>query len=154
MKIMLALLALAAPTAAALAANNVALSSEVFVERSKPQSNGSVQIVREAPSVVTPGDKLVFVLSYRNSGAEPATGFVVTDPIPDNVVFAGGESTGAIFSVDGGKSWGALAALRVANADGTRRPAQRADVTHIRWTFVQPIAAGASGQLSFGGVVK
>jgi uncharacterized repeat protein (TIGR01451 family) len=154
MKIILALLALAAPATAALAANDVALTSSVFVERSKPQANGSVQVVREAPTVVTPGDKLVFVLSYHNSGAEPATGFVVTDPIPDNVVFAGGESSGAIFSVDHGTSWGALAALRVANPDGTRRPAQQADVTHIRWTFVQPIAAGASGQLSFRGVVK
>jgi hypothetical protein len=29
-----------------------------------------------------------------------------------------------------------------------------ADVTHIRWIFAQPIAAGSGGQLSFRGTVK
>jgi uncharacterized repeat protein (TIGR01451 family) len=147
------LLALVAPVAAA-AANAVSLSSQVFVERPVKQADGSTRVERQAPDVVTPGDRLVFVLSYSNGGAEPASGFVVTDPIPGSVVFAGGESEGALVSVDGGKSWGALAALRIANADGTFRPAQAADVTHIRWTFGRPIAAGASGQLSFRGVVK
>jgi uncharacterized repeat protein (TIGR01451 family) len=153
MRFLLALLALLAP-AAAIAAGAVSLSSEVFVERVRQEANGRTSIVREAPRIVTPGDKLVFVLSYRNSGAAPATGFVVTDPIPNSVAFAGGESAGSIVSVDGGKSWGALAALRVANPDGTSRPAGQADVTHIRWTFARPIAAGASGQLSFRGIVK
>ena len=57
-------------------------------------------------------------------------------------------------SVDGGKSWGQLASLRIANADGTSRAAQPADVTHIRWAFAQPIGAGNAGELSFRGVVK
>jgi uncharacterized repeat protein (TIGR01451 family) len=104
--------------------------------------------------MVTPGDKLVFLLSYRNGGASPATGFVVTNPIPSAVAFAGGESDGATVSVDGGKSWGILATLRIANADGTSRPAAPEDVTHIRWSFGQPIAPGRAGQLSFRGVVK
>ncbi len=153
MKLFLALLALLAPVAA-FAADAVSLSSKVFVERVRQEADGKTRTVREEPGVVTPGDKIVIVLSYRNNGAAPATGFVVTNPIPNSVAFAGGESEGAIVSVDGGKSWGALASLRIANADGTSRPASQADVTHIRWTFARPIAAGASGQLSFRGVVK
>ena len=153
MRIFLFLLALAAPGAAA-AANAVSLSCEVVVERPVKQADGSIRVERQAPDVVTPGDRLVFVLGYRNGGAEPASGFVVTDPIPDSVAFAGGESEGAIVSVDGGKSWGALPTLRIANADGSSRAAQASDVTHVRWAFARPIAAGASGQLSFRGVVK
>ncbi len=153
MKMILALLAFSAP-AAAIAANDVALSSEVLVERVKQEADGSSRVVREQPGVVTPGDKLVFVLSYRNGGAQPASGFVVTNPIPAAIAFAGGESEGAIVSVDGGKSWGALASLRIANPDGTSRAASPADVTHIRWSFSQPIAAGNAGELSFRGVVK
>jgi hypothetical protein len=34
------------------------------------------------------------------------------------------------------------------------RAATPDDVTHIRWSFAQPIAAGRAGQLSFRGVVK
>ena len=153
MKMFLVFLALAAPSAA-WAADSVSLTSEVLVEHVKQQADGSSAIVREEPRVVTPGDKLVFLLSYRNGGAEPATGFVVTNPIPASVAFTGGESEGAIVSVDGGKSWGALASLKVASEDGSLRPATASDVTHIRWSFAQPIAAGRAGQLSFRGVVK
>ncbi len=153
MRTFLALLALCAP-AAALAADSVSLASEVLVERVKPQPDGTTKVVREEPAMVTPGDKLVFLLSYRNGGAAPASGFVLTNPIPASVAFAGGESEGGTVSVDGGKSWGALAALRIANADGTSRPAAAEDVTHVRWRFSQPILAGTAGQLSFRGVVK
>jgi uncharacterized repeat protein (TIGR01451 family) len=152
-KIILFMLALIAPAAAA-AAEEVSLSSEVFVEKIVADAKGGSKTVREAPKVVTPGDKLVFVLSYKNQGAQPATGFTVTNPLPASVGFAAVEDAGAAVSVDGGKSWGQLAALKVALADGSSRPATAADVTHIRWSFAQPIAAGSSGQLSFRAVVK
>ena len=155
MKILAALLALAAP-AAALAAgpDHVSLASHVFVEHVKPGPGGRPATVREEPKIVTPGDRLVFELSYRNVGAEPATGFVITDPLPASIAFAGDETAGAVFSVDGGRTWGPLAALRVALPGGGSRPAGLADVTHIRWVFARPIPAGAAGSVSFRGVVK
>ena len=153
MRLLITMLALLAP-AAAWAADEVRLTSEVFVEHQVPQPDGSVRTVREAPNVVTPGDKLVFVLSYRNEGAAPATGFVVTNPMPESVTYADSASPGEIVSVDGGQNWGPLASLRVANADGTMRPAVAADVTHVRWRFAAPIAAGEAGNLSFQGVVR
>lgn len=153
MKMWIALIALFAP-AAALAADDVRLSSQIFVERTKQGPDGKPTIVEEEPAVVTPGDRLVFRLAYRNAGSAPATGFSVTNPIPDAVGFTAASDEGAVYSVDGGKSWGPLASLKVAQADGTSRPAQPADVTHIRWAFAQPIAAGAGGELSFRGVVK
>jgi uncharacterized repeat protein (TIGR01451 family) len=153
MKIILFMLALIAP-AAAMAAQDVTLASEVFVEKTVKDAKGAAKVVREAPKVVTPGDKLVFVLSYKNQGAQPATGFTVTNPVPAAVAFAGAESGGSDVSVDGGKSWGQLAALTIAQPDGTRRAAAPADVTHVRWDFAQPIAAGAGGTLSFRATVK
>ena len=153
MKFLLILFSFLLPSAA-LAQNPVALTSEVFVERVSTGANGDEKVSLEAPNVVIPGDKLVFVLSYRNGGTTPAADFVVTNPIPGSVSFAGTESSGAAYSVDGGKSWGALTALTIANPDGTRRAATLADVTHVRWHFAQPIAPGGSGQLRFRGVVK
>ena len=153
MKILLSFLALIVP-AAAMAASDVSLDSDVFVERVKQDASGKPSTVLEPPKVVTPGDKLVFVLAYKNGGAKPATDFVVTNPIPDAVAFAGAEGDGALMSVDGGKSWGALAALKVKQSDGTLRPALPADVTHVRWSFEKAIAAGAGGKLSFRGIVK
>ncbi len=153
MKIWLALLALLVP-ATAMAADNVSLTSKVFVERVKPGADGKPVTVREEPGVVVPGDRLAFVLSYRNRGAEPATGFTLTNPIPASVAFSGTDDSSASVSVDGGKSWGTLASLKVVAADGTSRPAVAADVTHIRWSFAKPIAAGSAGELSFRGVVE
>jgi uncharacterized repeat protein (TIGR01451 family) len=154
MKRLIALFALVAPAAALAAADNVTLSSHVFVEKVKPGPNGKPLTVLEEPRLVTPGDKLVFELSYRNQGAQPATGFVITDPIPSAVTFTGAVSPGAVYSVDGGRTWGPLAALRVATANGASRPATAADVTTVRWSFSQAIPAGAAGKVSFRGVVK
>ncbi len=153
MKILLALLALLVP-ATAFAADNVSLTNKVFVERVKPGPDGKPVSVREEPGVVTPGDRLVFVLGYRNSGSAPATGFTLTNPIPPSVACAGSDDARAVVSVDGGKSWGALASLKVVQPDGTSRPAVAADVTHIRWSFDRPIAAGSGGELSFRGIVE
>jgi len=153
MKLFPILLAFTLPSAA-LAQNQVALTSEVLVERASTDANGQPRVALEAPGVVTPGDHLVFVLSYRNNGAAPAADFVVSNPIPDSVVFDGADSPGAAVSVDGGRNWGALAALRVRGPDGNQRPATNADVTGVQWRFSQPIPAGANGQLRFRGVVK
>jgi uncharacterized repeat protein (TIGR01451 family) len=153
MKFLLPFLALMAP-AAAQAADKVTLASNVFVERLKQDPSGKTSTVLEPPKVVTPGDKLVFELSYRNGGAKPAADFVVTNPIPDAVSFAGSEGGNAIVSIDGGKSWGLLQALKVRQPDGTFRAALPSDVTHVQWRFSKPINAGESGKLSFRGIVK
>ena len=155
MKILLAIIALFAP-AAALAAQDVSLSSEIFVERQEQDAAGSAKTVLEPveKARVVPGDSLVFVLSYKNASAEPATDFVVTNPLPAAVTYTGHEGQAPEVSIDGGKSWGQLADLKVAEADGTERAAEARDVTHVRWAFANAIPAGQAGKLSFRGVVK
>jgi uncharacterized repeat protein (TIGR01451 family) len=153
MKILLTLLALLLP-GAALAQSQVALTSNVLVERTTTAADGTARTSLEAPGIVTPGDRLMFVLAYHNNAASPATDFTVTNPIPESVGYAGAESAGAVLSVDGGRTWGELSALSVRNADGTSRPATAADVTHVRWRLARPIPAGGSGELRFRGIVK
>jgi len=153
MKMFLALLAMFAP-AAVHAADTLSLDSKVLVERVSTDANGEIVTTREEPNVVTPGDRLVFVLSYRNAGSEPVTGFVLTNPVPDSVAFGGTDDPAAVVSVDGGKSWGPLQSLTVAEADGTSRAAQATDVTHVRWSFAQPVPSGAAGELTFRGMVE
>jgi len=153
MKILLALLALLMPVAAQAAAG-VSLVNKVLVERVETTPDGRSTTTRTEPGVVTPGDRLVFLLSYRNDGAEPASAFVLTNPVPDSVTFAGTDDASAVVSVDGGTTWGPLSSLTVVAADGTSRPAQVSDVTHIRWSLAQPVPSGGAGELSFRGVVK
>jgi hypothetical protein len=153
MRMFLLAIATLATSAPALA-NPVSLSNSVFVERVSTDAQGNRKVVLEEPRVVTPGDRLLFVLNYRNGSSKPAEKFVVTNPMPSAVQYAEQGEGSAEVSVDGGKSWGDLAQLRVADADGTERAARTDDVTHIRWAFNTPIPAGASGKLMFRGIVK
>ena len=153
MKLLLFICALLTPVPA-LAADNVALASAVYVERAVTGADGISRVVREEPKLVTPGDRLVFVLTYKNAGTAPADSFVVTNPIPASVSFVASDSPGADFSVDGGKSWAPLAALKVKAADGRLRPAAASDITAIRWAFAKPIPVGGAGNLIFRGIVR
>ena len=139
---------------AAFANQAVALSSEVFVEKAVLDSDGKNRIILSAPKIVTPGDRLIFLLNYHNRGSVPATNFVVTNPLPGAVVYDGTNDPAAQMSVDGGKSWGQLATLSVHEPDGSVRNARTEDVTHVRWTMRKAIPAGGQGKLSFRGVVR
>jgi uncharacterized repeat protein (TIGR01451 family) len=139
---------------ATFAATPLQLSSDVFVERQTKQADGTSVIILEKPKMVTPGDQLVFVVRYKNVGGSTASDFVVTNPLPAAVRFNGTSDGLEVVSIDGGKNWGALGALRVALADGTSRAATRNDVTHIKWNLNQPLTAGAEGKLIFRGIVK
>ena len=103
-----------------------------------------------------PGDPLVIWVYFKNGGAAAATNFVINNPVNPSIEFTGfGENSGwGSVSVDGGKTFGAIAALKVQKADKALRPAVLADVTNVRWTFPRPIAAAAGGTLSFYGIVK
>lgn len=153
MKHMIAALMALAAAAPAISAP-VELASDVFVEREQKRADGTVATVLEAPKLVVPGDQLVFVVRYKNVGAQPATNFTVTNPIPRAVAFSGTMDGTEIVSVDGGKNWGTLSQLKVVNADGNLRQAVPADVTHLKWTMNQTLAAGSAGKLVFRGVVR
>lgn len=143
-----------ATASVAMAATPLQLSSDIFIEHQIKQANGALQMVLEAPKVVTPGDSLVFVVHYKNVGKAPASNFTVTNPLPRAVRFNGTQDGKEIVSVDGGKSWGMLSSMTVSDGKGKMRPASMDDVTHIKWNLNQTLAAGSEGKLMFRGVVK
>lgn len=139
----------------------VNLSSEVKIERSSIDTLGKEIVTLSEPKDVTvvPGDRVVFKLNVVNNGAEPAIGFRATNPIPAAVTFIAVTEDWAEVSVDGGASWGKLAAMtvKVKAADTgveTTRAATAEDVTHVRWIFAGAIAPGAKTAVTYRGVVK
>ncbi|MEP3225447.1 MAG: hypothetical protein ABJO01_05690 [Parasphingorhabdus sp.] len=144
---------------------NVKIESKVLVERTEEDAAGqlTIKLYNPADVKVIPGDKLVFVNSYKNTGSTAVTGFVVNNPVHPAVAFSEVMEDWAVLSVDGGKNFGKLTELQITEtveaAEGAAsttvtRAAQPIDVTHIRWTFDQAIAAGASGELRFSGLVR
>lgn len=166
-----------AQTAAAPAAKPaVSLSSEALIERTETDASGAEKTVLKTPSEVkiVPGDRVVFALKYQNNAAVPADGFRATNPMPAPIQFISAAEEWAEVSVDGGKVWGKLASLKVtetvtktaivdadtgkvtspAKSEQIVRAAEASDVTHVRWVFAEPIAAGAKGSVSYRGVIK
>ncbi len=142
----------AAAPAAAAAASPVLLVGEVKLDKTVVE-NGQEKHVLSDPKTVLPGDRLIFTTRYRNAGAVPVNNFVVTNPLPGPVALDPSHVSGLTVSVDGGKSWGALAALTVPDGKGGRRPAIASEVTHIRW-ILPVVAPGASGAVIYHGVVR
>lgn len=151
--LLIATLAPAAVLAATPApAGPVSLAGDVKVDRIVTE-NGQTRHVLLQPDKVVPGERLVFTTSYRNSGTKPIQNFVVTNPLPPAVSLADGSDAALVVSVDGGAHWGPLARLTVSDGKGGTRPAQPADVTHLRWTIAQ-IAPGETGSLAYYATVR
>lgn len=142
----------AVPAAAVQAAQPFELVSDVKVDKVTMADGKEVHALVE-PAVVVPGDRLVFSTRYRNNGAVKAENIVVTNPIKPGIALAADGSNDLVVSVDGGKSWGKLALLKVADGQGGQRAAQATDVTHVRWVLAS-VAPGASGTLSFNAIVR
>jgi hypothetical protein len=145
---------IAAMPTAANATGSVALKSSVFVERVAMTADGKAKVELRAAESVSPGDKLVFILTYRNETQRAVPDVVITNPVPAPVVYEGAAAAAAEVSVDGGRTWGPIGSLRIADANGQSRQAMSFDVTHIRWALGRPVPPGASGRVSFRGVVR
>jgi hypothetical protein len=153
---LLSLVAVPAVAFAQSAPSPVSIVSKVEAVTFVTDANGVKKRVLVEPKIVTPGQPLVVWLTYRNNGKAAATSFVINNKVPNNTDFTGfGEGSGwGAVSVDGGKTFGPLATLKVTGKDGKARAASARDATHLRWTFAKPIPAGTGGLLSFYGVVQ
>ena len=149
-------LMLASPAYAQTKPNAVTISSAVQAVKEITDAKGVKKRVLVEPTSVVPGTPLVIWVTYKNTSSKAVSSFVINNPVNPSLDFTGfGDNSGwATVSVDGGKTYGPLATLKVTKADRTSRIAIPADVTNVRWSFANPIAPGVGGVLSFYGVVK
>ena len=156
--ILLFLTTLTASAAAAQDGALVKLKSEVVKEIQVVNEKGEAETRLVPASSAMPGEVLTFTISYINEGDEEATDIILTNPVPEHMVYEGGsaerEGTVTSYSVDGGVSYGAPESLTVTGDDGNDRRAIPSDYTHIRWQLVEPIPPGENGSVSFRASVK
>jgi hypothetical protein len=121
----------------------VALDSAVYVERVVPQRGRMLQ----PANALKRGDRVIYVVSWTRMGGQG--GFTVTNPLPSKVYYQGSADGREQVSLDGGRSWGKLDALRVGG-----RLATPEDVTHVRWRVPANEAARGSGQITYSAIVR
>ncbi|WP_336960266.1 hypothetical protein [Sphingobium aquiterrae] len=136
----------------------VALDSRAYVERVSTDLNGRARRVLAAANRLAPGDRVVFVVNYRNRGDAPVRGFYVTNPVParvrlDMMQFSAAPADMQV-SVDGGAHWGRLDDFTIPTPLGGTRRATSEDITHVRWGVHAPVAPGDSGRIAWRGVVR
>jgi hypothetical protein len=141
------------PVAAQAAASPISLVGDVKVEKIVTAPDGTERTELVEPSAIIPGDRLIFGTDFAHTGAEVVNNFVVTNPLPAAVRLAPDADPALDVSVDGGKTWGKLAALTVSNSDGAARPATHADVTHVRWVLAS-VTPGAKGRLTYPAIIR
>lgn len=146
-------LAVAVPAMAA-----IELKSEAFREVDATDKQGKKIRKLEALTRAVPGQEILYILTYRNTGKEVASNVVVNNPLPKELTYVAGSATGKNtrfeVSVDGGKKFAVLEKLTIRQADGSLRPAIAADVTNLRWTVITPIKAGENGSVMYRTVLK
>ena len=124
------------------------VEKEVVVET----DGGDPVVERVAADVVTPGERVVYTITFRNVGAEPAENVVITNPIAESLIYVAGSATRddatVEFSIDGGQTFARASDLRLVDG-GVERPATTRDYTHVRWVMQTALAVGAEGQTSF-----
>ena len=127
---------------AAFAQSAVDISRSVYIER----ASGNARALEPA-STLKAGDKVVLVMEWH--AADPRKGFTVQSAVPRDLAFQRAGSDSVDVSIDGGRSWGRLGALRVGS-----RVASVEDVTNLRWRVPPEVVAQGRGMLTWSAIVR
>lgn len=120
-------------------------------------ADGQTVVERVEADLVAPGDTVIYSLNYNNAGEAAAENVALTMPVPEEIRYVEGsaEYAGAsvTFSIDGGQSFASRGELEV-TLEGEPWTTLADDITHIRWTFAEPISPGETGAVGFRGVLN
>lgn len=145
---------------AGFSASAEALSSNFSFLVVEQDADGQERLVERG--TVRPGEIIHYQLRHVNQTDADMAGIVVAAPVPEGVSLTlGDESTSvpAVFKVQAemdpdqeGLEWSTLPAMRkVVDADGSLRqePLPQEEVAAVRWTFSEPLEAGAAALNSY-----
>ncbi len=107
---------------------------------------------------VVPGDRVIYTIEARNTGASVLDAPVITQAVPEHMRYVADSAVGpgadVTYSVDGGRSFDRADTLKVAGIGGQMRPAVAADYTHIRWQLKNGLKANSVAFVRFRALVK
>ena len=117
------------------------------------------EIVKLIPADrVVPGDRVIYTLEVRNTGATALDAPIVTHPVPEHMRYVANSAVGpgaeVSYSVDGGHSFERAENLKLLEADGRLRRAVAADYTDIRWQLKNSLKPNSVAFLRFRALVK
>ncbi|MFD2428456.1 hypothetical protein ACFSUK_10305 [Sphingobium scionense] len=139
---------LVAPSAVLAQHPDMQLDSRMFVERIQTDLNYRARRIVASPDRRQPGDQLIFIVDWRNTGQRPVRGYSLVRAVPRGTTLDLSDPTMQV-SIDGGEHWGRIDQLWLPTPLGGTRRAIASDITHIRWLLANEIPPGESGRLSY-----
>jgi len=132
----------------------IELKMVVEQEVTVTNEDGEKTVERTEAKLVLPGDEVIYTITYRNIGEEEATNVVITNPIPQHMIYkagtALGDGTEIVYSVDGSHfDLADKLKVKLPLPDAGERPATVQDYSHIRWILKTPVAPGKTGEVSY-----
>jgi uncharacterized repeat protein (TIGR01451 family) len=127
------------------------------VESKSVESGRAVVKLIPADRVV-PGDRVIYTLEARNTGATALDTPIVTYAVPDHMLYIANSAVGpgaeVKFSIDGGHSFDRAENLKMSGPDGRPRAVVAADITHIRWQLKNSLQANSVAFVRFRALVQ
>ena len=124
----------------------IAIERSVYIERIAKKDGRSIRELEPA-NILRKGDSVVLMLEWNAPGRRDS--FTVSSRVPRDLAFQRSGGHAPQVSIDGGRTWGTLDAMRI----GTRR-ASPEDVTHLRWQVSDAQAALGRGMISYSAIVR
>jgi len=150
-------LAWGAAVQAQVPADPLEIKSIAEVESKSVQAGQTVVKLIPADRVV-PGDRVIYTLEVRNTGAAPVAAPQVTYAIPEHMRYLADSAVGpgaeVSYSVDAGRSFESADTLKVQGPDGRLRPAVAADYTDIRWQLKNSLKPNSVAFVRFRALVQ
>ncbi|MCT7993242.1 hypothetical protein [Laspinema olomoucense] len=129
--------------------NRVQIRLQLYQLRTVEDEQGNVQnewVELPATASVQPGDILRYAIAAENQTAEDIPNFILTQPIPDPVVYIPDSSridteAEITVSIDNGETFVKNPTVEVTLENGQveTQPAPPETYTHLRWTLTNPL---------------
>lgn len=120
----------------------------------KVLKNGKEVVEARPAKTMGAGETMLYTITYTNVGDSDAMNAVISDPVPQGMVYIPGSARGAgaqvAFSIDGGKTFQKTPKQVVG---GKERDAAPDMYTNIKW-MIKKIGPKGSGSVSFKAKVK
>ncbi|CAN5291270.1 hypothetical protein BH10PSE13_BH10PSE13_23090 [soil metagenome] len=131
----------------------MALDGRLLVESLAPSEKTTDLRTLRAPADVRSGDRLIFLIRYRNQGTMPLPGYDFVAPVPPGVRILPDRFGSVRISADGGRSWTRPDSPLRLDANHRLRLAGDVAPTHVRLRLDRRIAPGETGTVAYRGLL-
>jgi hypothetical protein len=114
--------------------------------------SGESRTVR-TPAEVRSGDRLIFLIRYRNKGETALPGYDFVAPVPHGVRILPDRGDTVRISADGGRNWTRPDSPLRIDVGGRLRAADALAPTHVRLRLDRRIAPGEAGTVAYRGLL-